>query len=93
MSEPAHVHQTHHEIVKRPGRADGHLKGTIEMIEAGRACLHGARRLRAFEKAIGQAKRTWLQDHLDHCLDDVVGPLPRGRRTATEVSNEIAKCV
>lgn len=73
MSENPHIHETHPEIVKRLKRADGHLKGVIEMIEAGRPCLDVAQQIHAVEKAICQAKKTLIQDHLDHCLEDVVG--------------------
>lgn len=91
MSEQAHLHQTHPEIIKRLKRADGHLRGIIEMIEAGRSCLDVAQQLHAVEKAIGQAKRTLIQDHLDHCLEDVVGPLGRDKRRSIDEFKEITK--
>lgn len=91
MSQQAHVHETHPEIVKRLKRADGHLRGIIEMIEAGRSCLEVAQQLHAVEKAIVQAKRTLIQDHLDHCLEDVVGPIARERRQSIDEFKEIAK--
>ena len=64
MSENPHIHETHPEIVKRLKRADGHLKGVIEMIEAGRPCLDVAQQIHAVEKAICQAKKTLLQAHI-----------------------------
>lgn len=85
------LHQTHPEIVKRLKRADGHLKSIIEMIEAGRPCLDIAQQLHAVEKAICQAKKTLIQDHLDHCLEDVVGPLPREQRRSIDEFKEITK--
>lgn len=91
MSELKHVHGTHSEIVKRLKRADGHLKAIIEMIEADRGCLDIAQQLHAVEKAIGQAKKTLIQDHLDHCLEDVVGSLPRSQRKTIDEFKEIAK--
>ena len=87
----AHVHETHPAIVKRLKRADGHLRKVIEMIEAGRPCLDVAQQLQAVESAIGQAKKTLIQDHLDHCLDDVVGTLPREQRDAVEAFRAITK--
>jgi DNA-binding FrmR family transcriptional regulator len=39
------------------------------MIEAERPCTDIAQQLHAVEKAITQAKRTLIQDHIDHCLD------------------------
>ncbi len=86
-----HTHQTHPDIVKRLKRADGHLKGIIEMIQAGRPCLEIAQQLQAVEKAIIQAKKTLIQDHLDHCLEDAVGTLPKERRVSIDAFKEITK--
>lgn len=91
MNEQLHLHETHPEIVKRLKRADGHLKGIIEMIETGRPCIDVAQQLHAVEKAIGQAKKTLIQDHLDHCLEDVVGPLPRDQRRSIDEFKLITK--
>ena len=66
MTEETHRHTTHPEIVKRLKRAEGHLRSIVEMIEAGRSCLDVAQQLHAVEKAICQAKKTLIQDHLDH---------------------------
>jgi len=86
-----HRHQTHPEIVKRLKRADGHLRSIIEMIEGGRSCLEVAQQLHAVEKAIGQAKKTLVQDHLDHCLEEAVGLLPREQRRPIDEFKEITK--
>ena len=91
MDQTPHLHETHPQIVKRLKRADGHLRGVIEMIEAGRPCLDIAQQLHAVEKAIAQAKKTLIQDHLDHCLEEVVGPLTRDRRRSIDEFKEIAK--
>ena len=77
--------------LRKVGRADGHLKSIIEMIEAGRPCRDIAQQLHAVEKAIIQAKKTLIQDHLDHCLEDVVGPLPKERRSSIDEFKEITK--
>jgi len=87
----AHLHQSHPEIVKRLQRAHGHLRSVIEMIETGHPCLDISQQLHAVEKAIGQAKRTLIQDHLDHCLEETVGPLPRQRRRSIDEFKEITK--
>jgi DNA-binding FrmR family transcriptional regulator len=91
MSDQPHVHETHPAIIKRLKRADGHLKGIIDMIEAGRSCLDIAQQLHAVEKAICQAKKTLIQDHLDHCLEDVVGPLAKEQRHSIDEFKEITK--
>ncbi len=86
-----HVHESHPAIVKRLKRADGHLKSIIEMIEAGRPCLDIAQQLHAVESAVRQAKKTLIQDHLDHCLDLVAAPLQRDQRRSIDEFKEITK--
>lgn len=86
-----HLHQSHPEVVKRLKRAEGHLRSVLGMIEAGRPCVDIAQQLHAVEKAVGQAKRTLIQDHLDHCLEDVVGPLAREQRRSIDEYKQITK--
>lgn len=86
-----HRHETHPEIVKRLKRAEGHLKSVIAMIEGGKPCLDIAQQLHAVEKAISNAKRTLIQDHLDHCLEDTVGALPRDQRKSIDDFKSITK--
>jgi hypothetical protein NreA len=86
-----HKHQSHPAIIKRLRRAHGHLRSVIEMIEEGRPCLDLAQQLHAVEKAISQAKRTMIQDHLDHCLEETVGPLARDKRRSIDEFREIAR--
>lgn len=64
-----HVHESHPDIVKRLKRAEGHLRRVIEMFGEGRQCLDLAQQLHAVEKAVSEAKRTLIHDHIDHCLD------------------------
>jgi uncharacterized protein len=68
-----HTHSSHPEIIKRLKRAGGHLQSVIEMIEAERPCVEIAQQLHAVEKAVLQAKRRLIQDHIDHCLDEATG--------------------
>jgi DNA-binding FrmR family transcriptional regulator len=74
------VHRSHPEIVNRLKRAEGHLRSIVEMIENGRTCLDIAQQLHAVEKAVANAKRTLIHDHIDHCLEQTVGPMPREAR-------------
>ncbi len=67
MSE--HRHETHPDIIKRLKRAEGHLRSVTAMIEAGKPCLEIAQQLQAVEKAVINAKRALIHDHMDHCLD------------------------
>lgn len=84
-------HHTHPDIVKRLRRAEGHLRSIIAMIEGGRACLDVAQQLHAVEKAVSQAKRTFIHDHLDDCLEHSVGSLVGAQRDAIEEFKEITK--
>lgn len=67
------------------------MKSIIEMLEAGRPCLDVAQQLQAVEKAVAQAKKTLIHDHIDHCLEDIIGPLPRDQRVRVEEFKLIAK--
>lgn len=87
----AHLHRTHPQIVKRLKRANGHLRAIIEMVENGRQCVDVAQQLHAVEKAISQAKRTLIQDHLDHCLDEAVGSLGPKQRPSLDAFKSIAR--
>jgi len=87
----AHTHQSHEAIIKRLKRADGHLRSIIAMIEDGRECVDIAQQLHAVEKAVCQAKRTLIQDHIDHCLEDSVTALSKGDRSAIEEFKQITK--
>lgn len=77
-------HTSHPDILNRLKRADGHLRAIIEMLEAGRPCLDVAQQLQAVEKAVAQAKKSLIHDHIDHCLEDIAGPLPCDRRAQVE---------
>ncbi len=89
MSE--HRHETHPDIIKRLKRAEGHLRSVTAMIEAGKPCLDIAQQLDAVEKAVRNAKRTLIQDHLDHCLEETVGALDRSQRKTIDDFKTITK--
>ena len=85
------LHQSHPEIMQRLRRAEGHLRSTIGMIETGRPCLELAQQLHAVEKAVTNAKRQLIHDHIDHCLENVVAGEPRAARRSIEEFREITK--
>jgi DNA-binding FrmR family transcriptional regulator len=63
------LHETHGDVLNRLKRAEGHLATVIRMVDDGRDCLDLAQQLHAVEKAIAQAKKTLIHDHIDHCLE------------------------
>lgn len=65
---PDHTHASHPAIATRLKRAEGHLRRVIAMIEEGRPCLDLATQLHAVERALVEAKRAVIHDHIDHCL-------------------------
>lgn len=85
------LHETYPDIVKRLRRAEGHLRSIVEMIETGRSCLDIVQQLHAVEKAIANAKRTLIHDHIDHCLEAAAGPATRAQRTQIGEFKEITK--
>jgi uncharacterized protein len=76
------IHASHPDIIARLKRAHGHLASVIQMIEAGRPCVDLAQQLHAVEKAISNAKRELIQDHIDHCLEEAASQNGRGTKAA-----------
>jgi len=63
------THASHPKIAKRLRRAEGHLRSIVGMMEEGRSCLDLAQQLHAVEKAVANAKRELIHDHIEHCLE------------------------
>ena len=63
-------HASHPDIVARLKRARGHLDSVLTMFAEGRSCLDLSQQLHAVEKAVGNAKREFIHDHMEHCLGD-----------------------
>jgi DNA-binding FrmR family transcriptional regulator len=78
-------HTSHPDIIVRLKRADGHLHALIGMMEAKRPCLELAQQLHAIERAIANAKRELIHDHMEHCLDESAATgSPSSRATLRE---------
>jgi uncharacterized protein len=61
-------HRSHPTVLKRLKRTEGHLRAVITMLAEHRPCLDLAQQLHAVEKAIANAKRELIHDHLEHCF-------------------------
>ena len=90
MKKP-HIHASHPAVIKRLKKANGHLSSTIEMLVAGRTCLDIAQQLQAVENAIHQAKKILIQDHLDHCLEDLLGAVDKDQQNSIKEFKEITR--
>jgi len=77
--EPYEIYVMHKfpEIGTRLKRAQGHLAAVIDMLEAGRPCMDLAQQLHAVEKAIGNAKKELIKDHIHHCMEETSDAVPR----------------
>jgi DNA-binding FrmR family transcriptional regulator len=65
------------DIAARLKRAHGHLARVIEMLEQGEPCMDIAQQLQAVEKAIVNAKKELIKDHLHHCLEQTSESMPK----------------
>lgn len=65
-----HRHSTHPALLARLKRARGHLSAVIEMIEQSRPCCDVAQQMQAVESAITNAKRSFIHDHIENCMED-----------------------
>ena len=90
MKKP-HIHASHPAVIKRLKKANGHLNSTIEMLVDGRTCLDVAQQLQAVENAIHQAKKVLIQDHLDHCLEDLLGSVDKEQKDSLDKFKEITR--
>jgi len=63
-------HTSHPDIVKRLKQAHGQIASILKMFEDQRSCLDLAQQLQAVESIIHSAKRTLIQDHMEHCISD-----------------------
>ncbi|WP_018292179.1 metal-sensing transcriptional repressor [Verrucomicrobium sp. 3C] len=85
------THASHPDIIRRLKRAEGHLNSIITMLEEGRACLDIAQQLQAVESAVGNAKKTLVHDHIDHCLELAVSADPHQARASIDEFKEITR--
>jgi uncharacterized protein len=83
------AHPSHPDIIKRLKRAEGHLRSIVAMLEDGRDCLEIAQQMQAVESAVGNAKKTLVHDHIDHCLAHAVDGV--GTRDAISQFKAITK--
>jgi DNA-binding FrmR family transcriptional regulator len=79
------------EIGARLKRTNGHLAGVIEMLDKGRPCMDVAQLLHAAEKAIGNAKKELIKDHIHHCMEETSESVPREVRSLIKQFQGVTK--
>jgi DNA-binding FrmR family transcriptional regulator len=87
----AATHRTHKDVVNRLRRATGHLQTITGMVESGRDCADIAQQMHAVIRALEEAKSTLIHDHIEHCLEDAIGPASRDQRVTIEDFKKISR--
>ena len=85
------IHISHPDILKRLKRADGHLHKIIQMIEEEKPCLEVAQQFQAVVNALSNAKRVFVQDHIEHCLDEYIPDNSKKTKEKIVEFKELAK--
>jgi hypothetical protein NreA len=85
----SHAHNT--DLINRLKRAHGHLATIIKMVEDNRDGLDTAQQLQAVIGALDKAKSVLVIDHIEHHLEDVVGPLSKDAREKLGRLTDLAK--
>lgn len=84
-------HAANPDLLNRLKRAQGHLAKIIEMVGEGRDGLQIAQQMQAVIAALDKTKKLLVTDHIEHHLEDLVGPLPKAVRDDLSKLGELAK--
>jgi DNA-binding FrmR family transcriptional regulator len=84
-------HAANPDLINRLRRANGHLAGIITMIEEGEDGLKIAQQMQAVVSALDKAKTLIVTDHIEHHLEELIGPLPGNVRSDLAKLGEFAK--
>ncbi len=78
-------HAANPDLLNRLKRAQGHLAKIIEMVAEGRDGLEIAQQMQAVVSALDKTKTLIVSDHIEHHLEEMIGPLP------STIRNDLAK--
>lgn len=84
-------HAANPDLLNRLRRANGHLAGIIKMVEEGGDGLKIAQQMQAVVSALEKTKTLIVTDHIEHHLEELVGPLPSAVRTDLAKLGELAR--
>lgn len=84
-------HTNNADLMNRLKRAHGHLATIMTMIQDNRDGLEIAQQLQAVVSALEKAKTVLVTDHIEHHLEEAVGPLNREAREKLGRLSELAK--
>ncbi len=84
-------HASNKDLINRLKRAHGHLATIVRMIEDNRDALETAQQLQAVVSALDKAKKVLVADHIEHHLEEAIGPLSPETRQKLGKLTELAK--
>ncbi|WP_404712211.1 metal-sensing transcriptional repressor [Sphingomonas sp. MMS24-J13] len=84
-------HAANPDLLNRLRRAHGHLAGIMKMVEDGEDGLKIAQQMQAVVSALEKTKTLIVTDHIEHHLEDLIGPLPIALRGELAKLGEFAK--
>jgi hypothetical protein NreA len=84
-------HAANPDLLNRLKRAQGHLAKIIEMVAEGRDGLDIAQQMQAVVSALDKTKTLIVTDHIEHHLEDMIGPLPSTVRADLAKLGDLAK--
>ncbi len=84
-------HAANPDLLNRLRRAHGHLAGIVKMVEQGDDGLKIAQQMQAVVSALEKTKTLIVTDHIEHHLEDLIGPLPSDVRSELAKLGEFAK--
>ena len=84
-------HANNQDLLNRLKRAQGHLATIVKMVEEERDGLAIAQQMQAVVGALEKAKAVLVTDHIEHHLEEVMGPLSKEARAELMRLSELAK--
>lgn len=85
------MHTDNKDLLNRLKRAQGHLATIVRMVEENRDGLEIAQQMQAVVGALQNAKTALVTDHIEHHLEEAIGPLSREVRAELERLAKMAK--
>jgi len=84
-------HESHPVIIAKLKQAQGQIGSIVAMMTEGRSCLELAQQLQAAESIIHLAKRSLIQDHMEHCITDAASEGGKAAREAMAEFKTLSK--
>ena len=84
-------HASHPDIIAKLKQAQGQIGSIVAMMAEGRSCMELAQQLQAAESIIHLAKRTLIQDHMEHCIADAASEGGKAARAALTEFKTLSK--